>query len=132
MLRAFFVRDILVVQWFSRLSRKISFLAGTWQAFTAATLGILFWGISGPFFNYSDTWQLYANTGTTLITFVMVFLIQGSQNHDTSAIQAKLDELIRANARARNKMICLEDLTSEEISEVRAQLSRLADKESCQ
>jgi low affinity Fe/Cu permease len=84
--------------------------------FIAAILVILLWAASGPAFGYSDTWQLIINTGTTIITFLMVFLIQNTQNRDTTAIQLKLDELIRANENAQNRMMKLEDLTEESLA----------------
>ncbi len=80
---------------------------------------IILWAVSGPVFHYSDTWQLVINTGTTIITFLMVFLIRNSQNRDSTAIQVKLDELIRVS-KARNTFIGLEDLTEEELEEARA------------
>jgi low affinity Fe/Cu permease len=84
--------------------------------FIAAILVILLWAASGPAFGYSDTWQLIINTGTTIITFLMVFLIQNTQNRDTTAIQLKLDELIRANENAQNRMMKLEDLMEESLA----------------
>ena len=87
---------------------------------------ILVWAVTGPLFNWSDTWQLIINTGTTIVTFLMVFLIQNTQNRDTEAIQLKLDELIRVNRHARNKLLTLEDLTEEELDEVKAAFARLA------
>jgi low affinity Fe/Cu permease len=87
---------------------------------------IIAWALTGPFFRYSDTWQLIINTGTTIITFLMVFLIQNTQNRDTASIQLKLDELIRANENARNKLLNLEDLTEEEIKQLKASFALLA------
>ena len=81
---------------------------------------IIAWAITGPFFHYSDTWQLVINTSTTIVTFLMVFLIQNTQNRDSEAIQIKLDELIRANQNARNMMLCLEDLSEDELRKVKA------------
>ena len=78
------------------------------------------WGVTGPVFGYSDTWQLIINTGTTIVTFLMVFLMQNTQNRDTVSIQLKLDELIRANENARNAMLSLEDLTEEQLKRVKA------------
>jgi low affinity Fe/Cu permease len=94
----------------------------------AAVALIIIWGITGPFFRWSDTWQLIINTGTTIITFLMVFLIQSTQNRDTQAIQLKLDELIRANAHARNRLLCPEDLTDDELQEVKANFAKLAER----
>jgi low affinity Fe/Cu permease len=84
------------------------------------------WLVSGPLFGFSDTWQLVINTGTTIVTFLMVFLIQNTQNRDTEAIQLKLDELIRANAQARNRMLDLEDLGEDELERVKASFKELA------
>jgi low affinity Fe/Cu permease len=81
------------------------------------------WAVSGPAFNYSDTWQLIINTGTTIITFLMVFLIQNTQNRDTTAIQLKLDELIRANENAQNRMMKLEDLTENQIKHLKESIA---------
>ena len=81
---------------------------------------IIAWAVTGPFFHYSDTWQLIINTSTTIVTFLMVFLLQNTQNRDTAAIQLKLDELIRANQNARNKMLCLEDLSEDELKKVKS------------
>ena len=88
---------------------------------------IVIWGVTGPLFGYSDTWQLIINTGTTIVTFLMVFLVQNTQNRDTTAIQLKLDELIRANKNARNAMLSLEDLTEEQLSKLKAAFVQLAD-----
>ena len=87
---------------------------------------IIAWAITGPFFHYSDTWQLIINTSTTIVTFLMVFLLQNTQNRDTVAIQLKLDELIRANQNARNMMLCLEDLSEDELRKVKATFESLA------
>jgi low affinity Fe/Cu permease len=87
--------------------------------FLLAALIILVWAVTGPFFHYSDTWQLVINTGTTIVTFLMVFIIQNTQNRDGAAIQIKLDELIRVSA-ARNSLIGIEMLTEDEIAEIRA------------
>ena len=87
---------------------------------------IIVWALSGPLFHWSDTWQLVINTGTTIITFLMVFLIQNAQNRDGSAIQAKLDELIRAGGKARNEFIGIEHLTASELMLLTARLEELA------
>jgi low affinity Fe/Cu permease len=104
---------------FSRAAQWTSQQCGRAYTFVAAIVIILAWAISGPAFNYSDTWQLIINTGTTIITFLMVFLIQNTQNRDTTAIQLKLDELIRANENARNQMLRLEDLTENQIKRLK-------------
>jgi low affinity Fe/Cu permease len=89
---------------------------------------IVIWAVTGPVFGYSDTWQLIINTGTTIVTFLMVFLIQNTQNRDMSALHLKLDELIRANQGARNKLLTLEDMTEEELKQVKGAFSRIADQ----
>jgi low affinity Fe/Cu permease len=104
---------------FGRIAKITSRQAGRAWVFALALGTIVAWAISGPFFNYSDTWQLVINTGTTIVTFLMVFLIQNSQNRDSAAIQVKLDELIRVS-KAKNTFIGLEDLTDEEFEEIRA------------
>ncbi len=108
-----------VAQWTARH-------AGRASTFALALAIILVWGVSGPLFQWSDTWQLIINTGTTIVTFLMVFLIQNTQNRDTEALQLKLDELIRVNAKARNRMLRLEELTEEEMDEVKKTFTRLA------
>ena len=92
---------------------------GRAHTFIAAIVLIIAWALCGPAFHYSDTWQLIINTGTTIITFLMVFLIQNTQNRDTTAIQLKLDELIRANENARNRMLTLEDLTENQLKHLK-------------
>jgi low affinity Fe/Cu permease len=107
-------------RFFTRIATMISAAAGQPLAFIMALSTIVVWGISGPVFAYSDTWQLVINTGTTIITFLMVFLIQNSQNRDAGAMQAKLDELIRAVDNAREQFIAIEHLTDKEIEEIRS------------
>jgi low affinity Fe/Cu permease len=102
--------------------------SGRAHTFIGAILVIVLWAATGPLFGFSDTWQLIINTGTTIVTFLMVFLIQNTQNRDTQAIQLKLDELIRVNANARNRLVTLEDLTEEELDQVKAQFTTLAKK----
>ena len=87
---------------------------------------VVVWAVTGPLFGFSDTWQLVINTGTTIVTFLMVFLIQNTQNRDTEAIQLKLDELIRANAQARNRLLDLEDLDEDALDRVKAGFKELA------
>lgn len=99
-------------------ANRISVWTGSATVFLGAILIIILWALSGPVFNYSDTWQLIINTGTTIITFLMVFLIQNTQNRDGKAVQLKLDELIRATKGARNSYVGLEDLTDDEIHEL--------------
>jgi low affinity Fe/Cu permease len=95
-------------------------------AFTLAVLIILVWAITGPFFNFSDTWQLVINTGTTVVTFLMVFLVQNTQNRDSAAIQLKLDELIRASQGAHNALLDLEELTERDLERLRNRYEKLA------
>ena len=102
---------------FRVFARRSSAILGSAWAFTAAILIIVIWAATGPTFHYSDTWQLIINTGTTIVTFLMVFLIQNSQNRDSAAIQVKLDELIRVS-KANNSFMGLENLTDEELEEV--------------
>ena len=111
---------------FERFSARIAFAAGQPHAFILACLIIVVWAVTGPLFRWSDTWQLVINTGTTIVTFLMVFLIQNTQNRDTQAIQLKLDELIRVTDRARNRLVTLEDLTEEELDRIKAQFEKLA------
>jgi low affinity Fe/Cu permease len=103
---------------FTSAANAVARAAGRPSAFALAALTIVVWLVSGPFYQYSDTWQLVINTGTTIVTFLMVFLIQNSQNRDNAAIQVKLDELIRASA-AQNFYIGIEHLTDEEIDQIR-------------
>lgn len=113
---------------FRRISNFISRLAGLPWAFFAALGLILAWLVSGPFFGFSDTWQLVINTGTTIITFLMVFLIQNTQNRETKAINLKLDELIRAVEKARNNMVDLENASDEELDAIQVQFRHLREK----
>ena len=109
---------------FTTIASKIAGFAGQPLAFVLAFGFILVWGASGPFFGYSDTWQLVVNTSTTIVTFLMVFLIQNSQNRDSAAMQAKLDELIRALEGPRNEFIGIEHKTDTEIEKIREALER--------
>jgi low affinity Fe/Cu permease len=104
---------------FADIATTIDQLSGRPLTFVIALLIIAAWALSGPLFNFSDTWQLIINTSTTIITFLMVFVIQNTQNRDGAAIQAKLDELIRVSA-ARNTLIGIETLTQDEIADIRA------------
>ena len=112
--------------WFSHLAKLTAHAAGQPAAFLIAVGVILTWLITGPIFAWSDTWQLVINTGTTIVTFLMVFLIQNTQNRDGEALQVKLDELIRAVEGARNEMIDLEDLEQKDLDQVRATYTLLA------
>lgn len=100
---------------FNRLAATTSRLVGTYWAFMLAALAVVIWGITGPLFSFSDTWQLVINTGTTIVTFLMVFLIQNTQNRDARAIHLKLDELIHSVKRAHDEMIDIEKLTDDEL-----------------
>ena len=114
---------------FSRAAHWAAQQCGRAPVFMLAVAIIIVWAVTGPLFDYSDTWQLIINTGTTIITFLMVFLIQNTQNRDTAAIQLKLDELIRANRNARNVMLCLEDLSEEELQKLKRTFAALAPSE---
>ncbi len=109
-------------RFFTLIATQVSRTVGRPFAFVAAVTIILAWGVTGPLFGYSDTWQLVINTGTTIITFLMVFVIQNSQNRDAAAMQAKLDELIRTQQEARNAFIGIEHLTDVQIERIRAAL----------
>jgi low affinity Fe/Cu permease len=111
---------------FSHLARRIAVLAGRPAVFLAALLSILLWALAGPLFGFSDTWQLVVNTTTTIVTFLMVFLIQNTQNRDTAAIQLKLDELIRATQGAHNALLDLEEIDEEQFERYRRSYEKLA------
>jgi low affinity Fe/Cu permease len=113
-------------KFFNMCATKISSAAGQPLTFITAALIIVIWAVTGPLFGYSDTWQLIINTGTTIVTFLMVFLIQNSQNRDAAAMQAKLDELLRAVDKAREQFIGIEHLTDQQIELVRTALERHA------
>ena len=112
--------------WFATFAKKIARATGRPSAFLVAGAVIAVWAVTGPIFHFSDTWQLVINTGTTVVTFLMVFLIQNSQNRDSEAIQLKLDELIRAIEGAHNAMLDLEELDEDELDRIRAPYSNLA------
>ena len=113
---------------FTRISKWTCHAAGKPATFAVAVLIILVWAVTGPAFHYSDTWQLFINTGTTIVTFLMVFLIQNTQNRDGAAMQIKLDELIRALQGAHNELVNLEDLSDEELEKTKAHYTRLAER----
>lgn len=103
---------------FDSFADKAVYFTGSAGAFIAASILVLVWAGTGPFFNFSEEWQIVINTGTTIITFLMVFLIQKAQNKDSKAIQIKLNELIEAHAKASNQIVDIEDLTEEELDKI--------------
>jgi low affinity Fe/Cu permease len=113
---------------FGVFARKTSNILGSAWAFVVALLVIVVWAITGPTFHYSDTWQLIINTGTTIVTFLMVFLIQNTQNRDAKAVHLKLDELIRALGPARNKLVDLEKLSDDQLKALEAEFEKLREK----
>jgi low affinity Fe/Cu permease len=123
-------RDIFCVvsDAFRVFARKTSRILGSAWAFSAAILIIVIWAATGPMFHFSDTWQLIINTGTTIVTFLMVFLIQNTQNRDAKAVHLKLDEIIRALARARDELVDLENLSDQELNKLEDQFRRLRTK----
>ena len=112
--------------WFLRFSKRLSILTGKAGTFTIAVTLVIGWALTGPIFSFSDTWQLAINTSTTIITFLMVFLIQNTQNRDTEAIQLKLDEIIRSTSGAHNALLNLEDLTEKELDIFKSRYVKLA------
>lgn len=112
-------------EFFRKFANKTSAVVGSPWSFLMAVLVIVVWGITGPLFEFSDTWQLVINTGTTIITFLMVFLIQNTQNRDAKAIHLKLDELIRALKGARTGLVDLEDLSDKELEDLQKEFIRL-------
>ncbi len=113
---------------FHRFAVRVSKLAGSPWMFVGALTLIGIWILTGPIFNFSDTWQLVINTGTTIITFLMVFLIQNTQNREAAALQLKLDELLRAVTKARNSLVDLEDLSEEELEHLHEEFRRLREQ----
>jgi low affinity Fe/Cu permease len=111
---------------FNKFAQGTAVQAGRASTFALAVAIVIVWAVSGPIFKWSDTWQLVINTGTTIITFLMVFLIQNTQNRDTQALQLKLDELIRATGGARNRLLQLEELTEEEMKHIKKTFIQLA------
>jgi low affinity Fe/Cu permease len=113
---------------FNRFAKWTARTAGHPGTVGVAVAVIVIWAITGPIFGFSDSWQLVINTGTTIVTFLMVFLIQNTQNRDSTAMQIKLDELIRAVRGAHNELVDLEDLTEEELEQMKAHYTRLAER----
>ena len=114
--------------WFTRLTKWTAHISGRPATFILASAVIVTWAFSGPYFGFSDTWQLAINTATTIVTFLMVFLIQSTQNRDTEAIQVKLDELIRAVGHARNELLDLEELEERDLDDLKQTFIELAKK----
>ena len=112
---------------FERFANWATKFTGSSAAFIIATLIVIIWAVTGPVFNYSETWQLVINTGTTIITFLMVFLIQKAQNKDSKAIQIKLNELIASNEKASNRIVDIEDLTEKELDQLHRYYEMLSD-----
>src|SRR5262245_960551 len=121
-------RDSKTIPVFTRFAKWASRATGRPGTFIGAVLIIVLWAFTGPIFDFSDTWQLVINTSTTIVTFLMVFLIQNTQNRDTEAMQIKLDELIRAVSSAQNTMMDLEELDEKELDKIRAEYESLAEK----
>ncbi|RJR28683.1 low affinity iron permease family protein [Candidatus Microgenomates bacterium] len=115
-------------EWFRKLAIKVSAAAGKPHAFFAALLVIVVWACTGPIFNFSNTWQLFINTGTTIVTLLMVFLIQNTQNRDSKAMHLKLDELLKSISHARNVFIDVEDMPDEEIERLHKESQELQRK----
>ena len=111
---------------FRRIASRVSQWAGSAAVFFGAVILVFVWAGSGPYFHFSDTWQLVINTGTTICTFLMVFLIQNTQNRDSQALHLKLDELIRAKKGARNSLLNLDDLSDEELARIRMSFAKMA------
>jgi low affinity Fe/Cu permease len=110
---------------FRRVAQLVSRALGTPAAFLIAVATVLLWAVTGPAFHYSDTWQLAINTGTTIVTFLMVFLIQNTQNRDATVVHLKLDELIRAVREARTELVDIEDLSEEQLERLRQQFAHM-------
>jgi len=116
------IKDSHKLTAFAKCANAVAYLTGRPATFAICCFVILAWAISGPFFHYSDTWQLVINTGTTIVTFLMVFLIQNTQNREGAALQVKLDELIRATRDAHNTLVALEKRPEEEVEEIREEI----------
>ena len=114
--------------WFSRFAKLTARITGKPLTFMIAVSVVAAWAVTGPLFGFSDTWQLVINTGTTIITFLMVFLIQSTQNRDSEAMQVKLDELIRATHGAHNALLDLEELEEEELDRIKAGYEKIAEQ----
>jgi len=117
-----------MVEGFRRFANAASRSLGTPQAFALAVVVVVAWAVTGPLFHYSDSWQLVINTGTTVVTFLMVFLIQATQNRDATALHLKLDELIRSTREARNTFAALEDASDQELRDFQDEFKKLRDE----
>ena len=113
---------------FRRLAERTAHAVGSYWAFLIALLTIVVWALTGPYFNYSDTWQLFINTGTTIVTFLMVFLIQNTQNRETRIVALKLDELLRGVEGARTGLVELDHMSDDDLELVRQEFARMRDK----
>jgi low affinity Fe/Cu permease len=122
------MRPAKTKSWFTRFAKWTARMTGRPATFTLAVGVILVWAVTGPLFRFSDTWQLVINTGTTIVTFLMVFLIQNTQNRDSEAMQVKLDELIRAMTGAHNALLDLEELEERDLDRIRATYEKLAEQ----
>ena len=122
------MRPTKTASWFTQFAKSTARVTGRPAAFVVAAGVILVWAITGPLFGFSDTWQLVINTGTTMVTFLMVFLIQNTQNRGAEAVQVKLDELIRVTEGAHNALLDLEELEEQELDRIRAQYASLAER----
>ena len=122
------MRPTRSTSWFTRFAKWTAKATGRPLAFTLAVIVIAVWAITGPIFGFSDTWQLIINTGTTIVTFLMVFLIQSTQNRDSEAIQVKLDELIRLSKGGHNVLLDLEELEEEELDRIRQSYCKIAEE----
>lgn len=114
---------------FRKIAQHTSRMIGSPIAFISAVLIVVLWALTGPLFRFSDTWQLVINTGTTIVTFLVVFMIQNTQNRDSKAIQLKLDELLRAVSKARTSMVDLEELSDKELDKLEAEFRKIHDRE---
>ena len=112
---------------FTVFASHTAHFSGSPITFCVAVSIILIWAVTGPLFQFSDTWQLVINTGTTIVTFLMVFLIQNTQNRDSEALHLKIDELIRANPKAKNQLLSLEDLSQDELDEIKGEFAKMAE-----
>jgi low affinity Fe/Cu permease len=122
------MRPLKSKSWFSNFAKSTARVAGRPVTFLLAAVVIVAWAVTGPLFGFTDTWQLVINTGTTIVTFLMVFLIQNTQNRDAEAVQIKLDELIRAIEGAHNALLDLEELEEKDLDRIRANYAKLAER----